>query len=266
MMNVHSVSLRGGRNQNEDKHDIKINIGDTDNKLGRINYYGVYDGHGGKEVSQYLFDNLSKYFMPKDVKYPLTKEYVIKIYDHLQNNLGRTEYAYHTGSTALVAVQFKYLNQNYLNILNTGDSRCILCRDNIAVSLTKDHKPSWPEERARIEQIGGKITFDGFDWRIKDLSVSRAFGDIDSTPFVTHRPDIYRYKLDKYDKFFVLACDGLWDVLSNQDVANFVLDYCYDITTNTRINKEINIAKKLGEYAIRKGSGDNITIIVIFLI
>ena len=105
----------------------------------------------------------------------------------------------------------------------------------------------------------------GFDWRVKDLSVSRAFGDIDATPFLSHRPDLYRYKLDKNDKFFVLACDGLWDVMSNCDVVNFILLHCYDNTTNVRINKSINIAKKLAEYAIKKGSTDNITIVAFFL-
>ena len=74
--------------------------------------------------------------------------------------------------------------------------------------------------------MNGKIQFDGHDWRIKDLSLSRAFGDLDASPFVTHEPEIYKYKLSSKDKFMVLACDGLWDVLSNQEVVNFVLECC----------------------------------------
>jgi serine/threonine protein phosphatase PrpC len=61
----------------------------------------------------------------------------------------------------------------------------------------------------------------------------------------------------------VLACDGLWDVLQNQDVVNFVLSNSYD-EKNNRINKNTNIARKLAEYAIMRGSGDNITCIVVF--
>jgi serine/threonine protein phosphatase PrpC len=45
-------------------------------------------------------------------------------------------------------------------------------------------------------------------------------------------PDIFLYKLEKNDKFFVMACDGLWDVLQNQDVVNFVLTNCYDNNGN----------------------------------
>ena len=141
----------------------------------------------------------------------------------------------------------------------------MLCRNNIGMALSKDHKPNWPEEAIRIKSLGGEILFDGYDWRIHDLSVSRAFGDISAEPHVTNMPDIYKYKISCDDKFLIVACDGLWDVFSNQDVANFVLENCYDIQTNVRINKHINIAKKLGEFAIAKGSGDNITIIVVFL-
>jgi len=264
-MNIHSVSLKGLREQNEDKHDIILNNSNNNRNIKDINFFAVYDGHGGKQVSQYIQENLSKYFLAKNVVYPLQKRYVINIYDYIQKQLRNTKYAYHTGTTALVVINFKYNSENYLNIINSGDCRCILCRDNFAMPLTKDHKPHWPEERHRIDKLGGNITWDGYDWRIKDLSVSRAFGDLDAAPYVTHRPDLFRYKLDKNDKFIVLMCDGVTDVLSNSEIVNFILLNCYDATTNNRINKNINIAKKLGEYAIKKGSTDNITIIIIFL-
>src|SRR5690606_32128985 len=103
------------------------------------------------------------------------------------------------------------------------------------------------------------------DFRIKDLSVSRAFGDLKAEPFVTCMPDIKRIKLGKKEKFFVLACDGLWDVLDDQTVVNFVLLNCYDLKTLKRINHDINIANKLAEFAISKGSTDNVTVHVVFL-
>ena len=49
------------------------------------------------------------------------------------------------------------------------------------------------------------LTVHAYDWRIKDLSVSKAIGDLDATPFLSHKPDLFRYKLDKNDKFFVLG-------------------------------------------------------------
>ena len=62
-----------------------------------------------------------------------------------------------------------------------------------------------------------------------------------------------------------MAFDGLWEVLRNEDAVNFVLNKCYDATTKNRINKNVNIARELAEYALKKGSTDNITCIVAFL-
>lgn len=266
-MNVYSISIKGARSQNEDKHIIHTNLyGGSNNKNNsnkKINFYAVYDGHGGKGVSTYLSESLAKYFIDDKVLYPISKKYVVDVYDHLQTNLSKFSYAKHSGSTALVVIHYKIDNEDFLNIINTGDSRCVLCRENFAIPLTKDHKPNWPEEQYRIESLGGVIIHDGSDWRIRDLSVSRAFGDFDATPYVTHRPDLFRYKLDKYDKFLVIACDGLWDVLTNFEVVNFILLKCYDKTLKRRI-KILNIASQLAEYALMKGSTDNITIIIVF--
>lgn len=265
-MNVHSASIKGLREQNEDKHDIILNGDKKNPEMCGVNFFAVYDGHGGKEVSKYLKDNLSKYFVAKDLVYPLKPAYINQIYDKIQEELKKNNHGYVAGSTALVAIHHKVGENDYLSVINTGDCRCIICRDNFAHNLSKDHKPHWPEEKHRIEKLGGKIAFDGYDWRIKDLSVSRAFGDIDATPYVTHRPDIFKFPLDKkHDKFIVLACDGVWDVLSDNDVVNFILLNCYDSTTKNRINIKVNIAEQLAQYALKKGSTDNVTIIVIFL-
>ena len=264
-MDVHSISLKGRREQNEDKHNIILNINNKDTNLKNINFFGVYDGHGGKEVSTYLESNIAKFFMNKKMPYPLSEKYVKPLYNYITSHLKKTNFANSCGSTCLILIHFRHNNNNYINILNTGDSRSILCRDNFGIPLTKDHKPNWPEERARITKLGGRIIFDGSDWRIKDLSVSRAVGDLDAAPYVCNTPDLFRYKLEDTDKFIVLACDGLWDVMSNSDVVNFILTNCYSADTNTRINKDLNIAKKLAEHAINKGSNDNVTIIVIFL-
>jgi len=135
---------------------------------------------------------------------------------------------------------------------------------NIANPLTKDHKPHVVEEKNRIHELDGTIEFDGDDWRIGNLSLARAFGDLDTSPYVSHIPDIFKYTIQKNDKFIVLSCDGLWDVLSNQDVANFILEYLIKIEKK-EINSNVDIAKDLAEYAIKEGSMDNITIIIIFL-
>lgn len=268
-MYVHSVSLKGKRYQNEDKHNIYLNIdGTKDENLAHVNLLSVYDGHGGKFVSEFLEKNIPNFFLDNRVQYPLKRQYIKSVYEHLNNILKDKfeNYSKHCGSTCLIVIQYKIEENYYINVLNTGDCRAVLCRDHLAIPLTKDHKPNWPEERRRIEKLGGNIYFDGVDYRIKDLSVSRAFGDLDAQPYLTNMPDIFRYKLDKEDKFIVIACDGLWDVMTNYEVVNFILNNCYDDKLKDITNQNINIASKLAEYAIKvKGSTDNVSIIVLFL-
>ena len=86
---------------------------------------------------------------------------------------------------------------------------------------------------------------------------------MDEAPFVTHTPDLYRYKLDKRDKFIVFACDGLWDVLSNQDVVNFILDNFYNKELDKLEYTGSDMAKKLAEYAIAQGSMDNVSVVLV---
>lgn len=272
-MITHSISLIGKRDNNEDQHDIIINL-DGKNNFNNINYFAVYDGHGGKQVSKYLKENLSNYFTSKYKNYNIEninkfKSYVNKVYDHIQTKLETKfkVFSYNVGSTALNIIFYKSNNKIKYYINNVGDCRCVKCnKNNIAIPLTKDHKPNSYDEKKRIEKLDGKIYFDGYDWRIGDLSVSRAFGDIDNYPYVSYKPDIYNGELKSDDKFIILACDGLWDVLSNQDVIDFILEQMDDIKiSNSMLGNSINnIAYNLGNYAINKGSLDNISIVIIF--
>ena len=233
--------------------------------MSAINLVAVFDGHGGKDISKFLHNAIPKSIMSQS-EYPITRERAYRIYDKIQKTIIKKDpkIAKVTGSTCLVVIHYLKKKQEYLNVLNVGDCRCVLCRDNFAIPLTKDHKPKWPEEDYRIKKLGGKIYYDGDDWRIKDLSVSRAFGDTSATPYVSHRPEVFKYKLVDKDKFMIVACDGLWDVLSNQDAVNFVLANAYNETTRVRLNTSGNIARKLAEYALSQGSSDNITAIVLF--
>jgi serine/threonine protein phosphatase PrpC len=85
-------------------------------------------------------------------------------------------------------------------------------------------------------------------------------------PFVSHLPEIFDYDLNEDDKFLIIGCDGVWDVLNNQDAVFFVLNemktnYKYNMLTSTGKN---NIAKKLALEAIRRGSTDNISVMILF--
>lgn len=264
-MSVHYASLKGNRDSNEDRHTIILGMNKQCGDIANVNFYGVYDGHGGKFVSTFLANKLHYFFTDPNVKYPLTNDYVNNVYRGLQKILYTKykEQSTECGSTCLAICQFAIKKRQCINVINVGDSRCVMCHDNLGIPLTKDHKPHWPDEKTRISKLGGKIKFDKYDWRINDLSVSRVFGDKSSEKYVSSDPDLFTYFLTEKDKFIIMACDGLWDVCSSQDAVNFVLNNCYDIDMK-RINKNMNIARTLAEHAITIGSSDNVTVIIVF--
>jgi serine/threonine protein phosphatase PrpC len=266
-MYVQSHSLQGKRISNEDKHFHFLNIENNDKNYNKINFVSVFDGHGGKIVSKYLKKHLPKFFINKFKKKiyqekRLASNYFTGVFNTIQNNISKKHprVSKYCGSTALVGIQ--YLDKrknNMLWIINVGDSRAVLCKNNKGIiQLSEDHKPNSVKEKNRINELGGKIYYDGYDWRIGSLSLSRAVGDNDEKPFVSHLPQIYRYKINKNDKFIIFACDGLWDVISNKKAVDFVL-------RKLKNNYKGNIARKLSEFAIKEGSTDNVTVVILFL-
>jgi serine/threonine protein phosphatase PrpC len=264
-MEKYSYSLQGRRESNEDQHICLLNLNNnseiTSNNCS-INFFGVFDGHGGKGVSKYLKDNILNYFAAPihnklyNSKDKLIIQYFIDAFNHLNKKLQKTHprIAFNSGSTACIGIMTK---DDILWILNVGDSRAVKCNyNNKAEQLSEDHKPNSPTEKKRIENLGGRLEYDGVDWRIKDYSVSRAFGDLNASPYITHIPQIYKYKL-KNEKFIIFACDGLWDIMSNQNAVDF-------INSLVTSGNNINYAKALAEHAFKNGSLDNITVMIYF--
>lgn len=284
---LHKTSQLGLRESNEDVEKYKINLNQNglskDTLYGPIDFFTVCDGHGGAEVSKFVASELEDCFMKNNLKYPLHPMYICRKYEHIQNKLinHRNKIAEKCGSTALVLV--RYLDKNKkegIQVINLGDCRAVLSRKGLAIPLSKDHKPFWPDEKKRIDNVNRKynknkqIYWDEGDWRIGDLSVSRSFGDLDNVPYVSHIPETHHYYLQNDDDFIVMACDGLWDVMQNHEVVNFIKDHYddnfieyYDIPQKyppADISTNCNIARKLALYAIARGSSDNISILIIF--
>ena len=128
------------------------------------------------------------------------------------------------GCTAVAAM----VRNGEVTVANTGDSRCVISRNGVAEPLTLDHKPVLLEEAERIMNAGGFVR----DNRVNGaLNVSRTLGDLDfkrndklphTHQMVVATPDITTFELQKGDEFVIIACDGIWDVLSNQEAVDFV--------------------------------------------
>lgn len=262
MAKVHQVSLQGKRPTNEDQHVIYLNCDGFNKDCNAVDILGVYDGHGGPLVSKFAKNILPDFFIKKDPKLffnsKYTAKFINKVFKNFNSLLEKTHprAANYSGSTCCMATISKDNKGTILWVINAGDSRAILGnKSGIAVPLSKDHKPNAPEERKRIEELEGgadKIYYDGSDWRVVDLSLSRALGDLEATPYVTPMPQVYRYRLHPEDKHIVLACDGVWDVMDNQEVIDLIKS----------APKKTNLARFIGDTALKKGSTDNITVIV----
>jgi len=152
------------------------------------------------------------------------------------------------GTAALVAL-FEHDSRRII-IANSGDQRAVICRGDLAIQLTNDHKPDDPNEILRIHHCGGYVTenkrVDGI------LALSRALGDADLQPHVTYEPEVMAVDLVPEDRFLIIACDGIWDVLSNEQAVEIVKSK--DTPTASAI--------ALRDAAYGLGSSDNITVIV----
>lgn len=284
---IQSYSTTGVRPQNEDAMEIINNLDHANKSLFPILYASIFDGHGGGDISKTLIDenkiNISKYFChvksPIASKIPQIKTFnnkiVIPLFARIQEKL-KNYYikSNNMGSTALISIIYSRgdTNKYYLKIINLGDSRAILCNNyNISQQLTLDHKPHLYCEKKRIIDMGGSLEeSEGDDIRINGMSVSRSFGDLDNK-YISQVPDIFDYSVSN-EKFIIMGCDGVWDVLGNQEAVDFVLERYDEIIKNKKYppnlkaKSEFNIAQKLAEYAVNKGSGDNISLTILFLI
>jgi len=275
-MHIHTISLLGLRPKNEDDLFYSLNLNNSSSqsdKKRNANIIGIFDGHGGPLVSKYLKEHLPKYFYNNTESIFSSKnyEYILKVFDKMQTKLIKeVPQCKQMGSTALILNLEKGKGDTFnVQVTNIGDCRAVLCNEYfIAVPLTKDHKPMHWEEKIRIEKLGGKIIKEANDDpRINGLAVSRSFGDLDVLPYVTHVPEIFTYKINVNSKFIIVGCDGVWDVLTCQDAVDFVLKEMMTLPTyleNYHTHTQKNIAKKLGEHAIKKGSGDNISLLILF--
>ena len=127
------------------------------------------------------------------------------------------------GATACVV----FTSQDKIICANCGDSRAILYTGGKVVPLSHDFKPERPSERARIEANQGVVKQFGFGpYRLYPggLSLSRALGDRDFK-LVSGVPELMCADLDEQVEFFCVACDGVFDVLSDTKVAEIIIQY-----------------------------------------
>eukprot|EP00299_Pterocystis_sp_00344_P000089 c10026_g1_i3.p1 GENE.c10026_g1_i3~~c10026_g1_i3.p1 ORF type:complete len:230 (-),score=63.85 c10026_g1_i3:47-736(-) len=157
-----------------------------------------------------------------------------------------------------------------LIIVNLGDSRAVCCRSGRPLRLSDDHKPNRWDERRRIEKAGGYVVNMSGVWRVTNttnwdlgsgkarahVATSRTFGDRDlkEPPILISDPEIRIIDITDKDLYVVIACDGIWDVLSDQDVID---------VANQHIGNASEMSAAINRRAFQKNSEDNLTCTIV---
>ncbi|KAL9240524.1 hypothetical protein vseg_014732 [Gypsophila vaccaria] len=277
------VSVMGRRREMEDT--VSVHRGFARVGPARYDFYGVFDGHGGRHVAEACRDRVHVVIaeeMTGDTGADTWGKgewggVMERSFERVDGEVcgGRKAEEVEemtVGSTAVAVV----VGEDVVVVANCGDSRAVLCRDGLAVPLSTDHKPDRPDELARIEAAGGRV----INWNghrvLGVLATSRSIGDHYLKPYVSATPEITITQRTGKDEFLILASDGLWDVITNEVACNVVRrclagkiqrktqELANGICKRNSSRAEI-AAALLTELALAKGSKDNISIIVVEL-
>lgn len=239
-------------------------------------YFAIFDGHAGKQAAKWCGQHLHSIVEKKitddeneDVRNILNDSFV----DADEQIVSKVKGS--SGCTAAVAIIRWELpeqlegthnkvridtntvglegHKRMLYTANVGDTRIVLFRDGKAIRLTYDHKATDKNEIERIEQKGGIVMKSRVNGM---LAVTRSLGDKFFKELVIGNPYTTSVELDKArDKFLIIACDGLWDVISDQKACELI----------QHMDDANAAAEALVKYALKQFTTDNVTVMVVFL-
>lgn len=260
-------------------------------------FIGVFDGHGGAGVSTYLsssiYEKIEKHLemvssTPSSPSIKEVKRSLSAALNEIEDEVLEKDDFQYQGSTAVAVYVHENPKTGERTIIsaNVGDSRAVLSRGSVAVSLTRDHKPDDKDEKKRILAMGETIEWDSYCnvSRVRNLSLSRAIGDRFAKPVVSAEPEIKIFPLNEFpveeghdrNDFIVLASDGLWDVMTSQNCVNFVTERLHPSKQQVKhmrpselerqkSTRRKRMSKDLADEAIRRGSCDNVCVVILWL-
>ena len=207
--------------------------------------FGVFDGHGlqGHLVS----DEIKNYLMNVKFDQYYSKQSIISMFNSLSKSIENSKNfdPFCSGSTAVIT----HITKDKIICANCGDSRAILIGDNGIVKISRDHKPELRDEKKRIIASGGRVDkiYGMGPYRVwfKDgdypgLAMSRSIGDTLAHKIgVSSIPEIKEFIINNVKPIaIVVASDGVWEFMSNEQVKNILMKYKYDQDA-IRCSKEI---------------------------
>ncbi|XP_058234724.1 protein phosphatase, Mg2+/Mn2+ dependent, 1Ab isoform X2 [Hemibagrus wyckioides] len=270
-------SMQGWRVEMEDAHTAVIGL---PHGLNSWAFFAVYDGHAGSQVARYCCEHLLEHITSNpdfrgggpgggsEVSHPEPSVESVKngirtgflqIDEHMRAMSERKHGADRSGSTAVGIM----ISPSHFYFINCGDSRALLSRGGRVHFFTQDHKPNNPLEKERIQNAGGAVMIQRVNG---SLAVSRALGDFDykcvhgkgpTEQLVSPEPEVYEIERSDEDEFVVLACDGIWDVMTNEELCDYVrsrLEVTEDLET---------VCNEIVDTCLYKGSRDNMSVVLV---
>ena len=252
-----------------------------------IHFFGLYDGHRGDCTSKYLKDTLHNTIFEKmhlllSNPFSLITNSFSKIDNFLLNQCESKFLNFQpydkSGSCAHIVISFN----NKIFIANCGDSRSIISVNfgKTISQLSIDHKPNLQSEKKRIELSKGKIIQNNETMNIPrvipgGLNVSRTIGDFQiKSPLtggkkgmIISTPDIIEIDIKNEIDFIFIACDGIYDKLSNKEITEIIFSSVKRcITADVPYRKILQIiGYNIISNAIDKGSRDNLSLILLVM-
>jgi len=249
---------QGSRPSMEDKSTIvpDVNLLLGIEGLPRQTFFGIFDGHAGVDAARYAQAHLLHHICKNEAFASDLPTAIRSAHASLDNAIGSKPTR--SGCTSVTM----FVRGNTMHLAWLGDSAALLSRSGEYVHLMDPHKPGCPEEKSRIEAAGGMVMQVFGVWRVNGvLSVARAFGDHNLKNMVISEPGIEAVQLTGAEDFVVLACDGLWDVMSPTDVVKYVHEH---VQRDERGFALPGVANLLSDHAINIGSTDNVSIIIAY--
>lgn len=225
-------------------------------RVGDYQFIGVYDGHGGRQMVEFLqpalLYHLRHELQDTSVHMHIRLERAFLLCDIHAKCMGIC----YSGATVTVCLirRLPSTGDYQLVAANAGDGRTVWGASNgrTVTALSHDHNTNNAAEVARIEK-----TMEGAVHKKRVcgvLAVTKSLGDFCVKDFVPAQPYVTTTTVDA--GVIIVACDGVWDVMNDSEAVAFVQKH--------KDNKE-TVARKLVEEAIRRGTTDNVTAVVVWL-
>ncbi|XP_025928046.1 protein phosphatase 1B isoform X4 [Apteryx rowi] len=266
-------SMQGWRVEMEDAHTAVVGI---PHGLEDWSFFAVYDGHAGSRVANYCSTHLLEHITnnedfratekPGSALEPSVENVksgirtgFLKIDEYMRNFSDLRNGMDRSGSTAVGVM----ISPEHMYFINCGDSRAVLYRNGQVCFSTQDHKPCNPREKERIQNAGGSVMIQRVNG---SLAVSRALGDYDykcvdgkgpTEQLVSPEPEVCEILRAEEDEFIILACDGIWDVMSNEELCEFV-------KSRLEVSDDLEkVCNWVVDTCLHKGSRDNMSVVLV---